>query len=250
MRRRLIALSVLACACARPTAPAATAAPPALSLEPLVPGVWRHVSWEVVPGWGLFSSNGLVVAVDGGAALVDTAWGAASTRALLDTIEADLERRVLAAVVTHAHDDRLGGGAVLGDRGVPVHAGVRTRADAPARGLSVPPGATLADDDAVEVGGVRLETFFPGAGHTRDNVVVHLPGAGVVFGGCLVRDADAEGLGNLADADLGAWAASVDAVARRFPEASVVVPGHGAPGGRALLDHTIALATAASSPAP
>lgn len=50
------------------------------------------------------------------------------------------------------------------------------------------------------------------------------------------------------------WPHAAEAVAARFPEAQIVVPSHGAPGGRALLTHTAALARAAAlqegEPAP
>ena len=37
------------------------------------------------------------------------------------------------------------------------------------------------------------------------------------------------------------WAASVAKVSARYPEARLIVPGHGQPGGRELLDNTLAL---------
>ena len=38
------------------------------------------------------------------------------------------------------------------------------------------------------------------------------------------------------------WGAAVRAVQRRYPEARVVAPSHGDPGGVALLSHTVELA--------
>ena len=95
-----------------------------------------------------------------------------------------------------------------------------------------------------------IEVFYPGAGHTPDNVVVAVPRAGILFGGCLIRPAGAQNLGNTTDADVAAWADSVRAAAARYPAARLVVPSHGVPGGRGLLDHTIALADAARAGAP
>ncbi len=52
--------------------------------------------------------------------------------------------------------------------------------------------------------------------------------------------------GNLADADLVAWPQAIRRVIERFPDATTVVPGHGAPGGFELLTHTRDLVDGAS----
>jgi metallo-beta-lactamase class B len=84
-------------------------------------------------------------------------------------------------------------------------------------------------------GGEAIQIFHPGPGHSPDNLVVYFPSRRLLFGGDLVRAADA-GVGYRGDADLARWPAAVDAVAA-FP-ADVVVPGHGAAGGPELLRHT------------
>jgi glyoxylase-like metal-dependent hydrolase (beta-lactamase superfamily II) len=102
------------------------------------------------------------------------------------------------------------------------------------------------------VGGVDrvgpLEVFYPGPAHSRDNVVVWLPGQRVLFGTCAVRAAGTTALGNVADADVAEWPASIRRVLERYPQAEVVVPGHGEVGGVELLRHTITLAEQAARP--
>ena len=88
--------------------------------------------------------------------------------------------------------------------------------------------------------------FYPGAGHTLDNVVVWLPKANILFGGCFIRSLDSKSLGYTGEADIGQWPSSVDALLAKYPDAKLVVPGHGAIGDLALLRHTKALALAAS----
>ena len=45
--------------------------------------------------------------------------------------------------------------------------------------------------------------------------------------------------GNVADADLAEWPTSVERIKEKhYPEAEVVIPGHGLPGGLNLLQHT------------
>lgn len=58
-------------------------------------------------------TSGLLVEARGGLVLVDTAWNDAQTAALLDLAERTLGRRVSAAVLTHVHDDKMGGARAL-----------------------------------------------------------------------------------------------------------------------------------------
>jgi len=86
-----------------------------------------------------------------------------------------------------------------------------------------------------------VEVFFPGAGHTQDNLVVWVPQHRTLFGGCIVKNAHDRTLGNTADADLREWPASLRRLQTRYGQASLVVPGHGEPGGPELLQHTLDL---------
>jgi hypothetical protein len=74
---------------------------------------------------------------------------------------------------------------------------------------------------------------------------VWLPAHRLLFGGCMVRAADASALGNLADADVAGWRHAIDTVSAAFGSAAIVVPGHGTPGGAELLAHTRELVDAA-----
>ena len=92
-----------------------------------------------------------------------------------------------------------------------------------------------------------LTVFYPGAGHTDDNIVVNIEGAGILFGRCLIRPGNSDNLGNTADGNVQHWATATEALAARFPDPKIVVPSHGPPAGRELFTHTIALAKAASA---
>ena len=213
-----------------------------VQLRPLGPGVWLHTSVYRYPDGTRLPSNGLVVADGDGVLLVDTAWGEQLTGQLLDRIAREIGRPVHRAVVTHAHGDRLAGADLLRARGVPVWALPATQRRAVAAGMPVPSdtlGGLAAPGGARAWGAVEL--FYPGPGHAPDNLMVWVPGARVLFGGCAVRGAAATTLGNTAAADLAGWRAALRRVAERYPAAAVVVPGHAAPGGRDLLAHSATL---------
>lgn len=213
-----------------------------VDLDSLRPGVWVHTSYYTYPNGSRFSSNGLVVREGDGLTLIDTAWGERLTVELLGLIERDLRLPIRRAIVTHAHGDRTAGADVLRDRGIPVLAHPRTIELALESGLA-PPSDSLSGistpGSAVTLG--SIEIFYPGPGHAPENVMVWVPGAKVLFGGCAVRPADATTLGNTAHANRTEWPVAIERARKRYAEAEVVVPGHGAAGGPDLLRHTLAL---------
>lgn len=208
----------------------------------LAPGVWRHVSWSTFDGKRV-PSNGLVLRDGDEIVLIDTAWGEEPTAALLDWVERELGAPVTRALATHSHEDRVGAPRTLAARGIPLLVHPKTAALAARRGVATTrPIEALATADAATLGGV--EVFYPGPGHAPDNVVVWIPRARLLFGGCAVKSADAAELGNVADADVARWPDAIRAVQRRYPAPAVVVPGHGDPGDAALLAHTLDLLAA------
>jgi metallo-beta-lactamase class B len=58
------------------------------------------------------------------------------------------------------------------------------------------------------------------------------------------------GKGNLEDANVAVWSETVGKLKRTYPEAKIVIPGHGKTGGTELFDYTIKLFLAAPNKAP
>lgn len=245
----LVTLFLVGCQSTHPAAtPSDGAASPLATLAPLRDGVWLHTTEREVRGFGRVVSNGLVVVDGADALLVNTGWGPdadASTDAILGDVTVRTGARVRRAVVSHHHDDSVGGVGALRRAGIPMIGTTRIAElmDAAGRGR---PDSVLAGEAGtawtVRYGDREAEVFFPGAGHTADNVVVYVPEARVLFGGCLIRPGEDDTLGNTADASVDEWAESVARVRERYRgRVDIVVPTHGAPAGPELLDHTIRL---------
>jgi len=206
-----------------------------LEVRPLRPGYWLHVSTrEGVP------ANGLIVRTKMGLLLVDTGWTSDQTRRLLAWAEASLHAPLVKVIVTHSHADRAGGLAALQKRRIRAQAVDLTRARLPAE--------TRRNTDElfraasrVHLDALGFEAFYPGPGHTNDNIVVWFPKERILFGGCLVKAEAASNLGSVAEADMASWPLAVKAVAERYPEAALVVPGHGEVGGLSALARTLEL---------
>jgi peptidoglycan/xylan/chitin deacetylase (PgdA/CDA1 family) len=220
-----------------PNEPATT-----VSLSRISDTLWLHTSTRELEGVGSFPSHGLYVEHEDGGLLIDTAWGEAATVELLEQIEQQVGQRPRAAIVTDFHDDRAGGVAQLKAAGIEVWSspGIIDRLSA----ASMPAPAHAFEQETPwsgTRGGVEFFAWFPGAGHSPENLVVWLPDQRVLFGGCLLRPYESRGLGNLEDADLDAWGPTLRAVRERYGAAQMVVPSHGELGGPEIIDHSLAL---------
>jgi glyoxylase-like metal-dependent hydrolase (beta-lactamase superfamily II) len=86
-----------------------------------------------------------------------------------------------------------------------------------------PPERTFADTASAAVGGREVTLRYLGRGHTDHDIVLTVPGAGVLFAGDLFENGAVPFYGDGYPLDWPATAASVTAMVG----ASVVVPGHG-----------------------
>ncbi|MCG6924006.1 MAG: subclass B1 metallo-beta-lactamase [Acidobacteria bacterium] len=211
-----------------------------LEVERLAEGVWLHTSYEVIEGFGRTPANGLVVVSDGEAAFVDTPWTDDQTRVLAAWVQKRLGARLTTVVPTHSHRDCMGGLETAHDLGARSYSSGRTAEIAKRNGLPVPQESFDSERD-IPLGSRVLEARYVGPGHTVDTIVVWLPDVRILFGGDLVRSAAGRSLGYTREADLDGWPASVEALQREYGEATLIVPGHGRPGGGELLTHTLEL---------
>lgn len=218
-----------------------------VSFTKLRPGVWQHTTYLDLMGFGPVPSNGLLVVDGDSTLLVDTAWTEYQTAQILRWAEQVLGKPVRAAVVTHAHQDKMGGIAALDAAGIPSWANPLSNQLAPQNGLLPATNALAFDAKGWATGAgaaalAPLKVYFPGGAHTRDNITVGLPDIGLAFGGCMIKGSDAPTLGNLADADAAAYAQSVRNFAAAFPDASLIAMSHSPPEGRKAIARSLELA--------
>ncbi|MCB0641564.1 MAG: subclass B1 metallo-beta-lactamase [Phaeodactylibacter sp.] len=217
-----------------------------LRIEQLSEHVFVHVSYLETQTFGKVGCNGMIYLVDGEAMVFDTPVDDEASIELLDWLEQDRQATVKGVIVHHFHVDCLGGLTPFHERGIPSHAFQLTHDLADATGVQPLPQQVQGETASFELGGLPVECRFFGEGHTRDNIVSYLPEEKVLFGGCLIKSLGA-GPGNLSDANVNAWSATVQQIKNTYPQVYGVVPGHGQAGGRRLLDYTIKLFAAGGS---
>lgn len=210
-----------------------------LKITPIAKDVYVYTTYMPIDDKP-FPANGLYVVGDEGVVLIDTPWDTTQCMPLLDSIQARHAMPVRWSISTHSHADRTGSIDVLKREGVATFSSTQTQAICREKGEFVAAFGFISDT-VFQFGNLRLETFYPGAGHAPDNLVVWLPQSGVLHGGCFVKSVESGGLGNVADADIAHWPLAIKAVQARFPKPQFVIPGHQAWGDPRALKHTLKL---------
>ena len=180
-----------------------------------------YVDYEGTP----FPSNSMYAVTPEGVVMFDTPWDTLQVMPLLDSIKARHGKDVIMCIATHFHDDRTAGFDIL------KRLGVRTYSTRHTYELCKETNRPLAEyiieaDTLFNIGGMEFETYFPGAGHAPDNIVIWLPGQHILYGGCFVKSTDSQGLGNLSHADTKSWEEAVQKVMEKYPDAEYIIPGH------------------------
>lgn len=216
---------------------------PPLNVTPLNAQVYVHTTYGVYQNTSV-PSNGLIINTTDGVVLVDTGWDSDgdtdNTRQLLRWVADSLRQPVRLCIVTHAHEDRVGGISELRKAGIRVISTPLTAQKSVKLGYEAPDGI-LPSDTTFTVGQEQIRCYFPGEGHTSDNIVVWLPNQQILHGGCFVKSVAAFGMGNIADANLNEWARSIQNVMSQFSTAKIVVPGHETWSNTQALEHTLRL---------
>jgi glyoxylase-like metal-dependent hydrolase (beta-lactamase superfamily II) len=171
-----------------------------------------------------------IVAGSRGLLVIDTLWSEEAARELA----ARLPGEVVAVVNTHDHWDHVLGNAVFE---TPIHAheyAARQIAVLEPQTLEHPndsrivvPDRTFSSVTSIDLGDRLVELLHPGRGHTAGDIVVRVADADVMFAGDLVEQGAPPAYGE--DCYPFEWPATLDLLADLIADATVVVPGHGAP---------------------
>ena len=212
-----------------------------LSVIKLKHNLYQHIS-ELEYQSNTVKCNGLIYISGNEAIICDTPTNdeyAAQLLAWFETAHPGVT--IKAVIVNHFHEDCLGGLKEFHKAGI-ISYGHKLGPDLmKMKGDTNEVPKNLFDKELVlKVGESKVHIFYPGEAHTRDNIITWIPDENTIFGGCMIKAIDAA-KGNLADANVKAWPATIKNVKDTFPGATLVIPGHGDAGGQELLDYTIKL---------
>lgn len=199
-------------------------------LEHIQDSIFMHTSNHEADGFGDVQSNGLIIVKNGEAIIVDTPMDIDKTKVLVEYIEMKWNVKVTKHIPGHYHPDCTGGLKYLLDHGVESIANKKTVKLCKENDFPIPT-KSFKDSTTINFNGLKLKLWFPGAGRTKDNIVVWIPNAKLLFGGCLIKSLEAKDLGFTGDAVLKDWDITVEKVKENYPGLQKVIPGHGKNGG-------------------
>lgn len=203
--------------------------------------IYQHISFMQTNDFGKVDCNGMI-AVNGNEAVVfDSPVNDESAEELIIFLTKQRSYRIKAVIPTHFHEDCVGGLEAFNKHHIPAYASNATLLllKNKERQFSVPiQGFT--DSLSFSIGNKKVYAKYFGEGHTKDNIIGWFPYDNAVFGGCLVKETGA-GKGYLGDANTAAWPQTIGRLKKAYPQARIVIPGHGKSGGIELLDYTMQL---------
>ncbi len=246
MRLNILLLFVISISCSGCTTEESTAfkatevhRSDALIITQVSANTFIHTSYHQTEDFGNVPCNGLLVRNADEVIIFDTPTTDSSATELIHWLQDSLRCSIKAVVPTHFHTDCLGGLQAFHAMNIPSYANVKTVELARTHGEPVPQNSFI-DSLVLDVGSGTVIVRYFGEGHTPDNVVGYFPSEDVLFGGCLIKELNAS-KGYLGDANVAEWSSTVERVRTAYPNARVIVPGHGEHGDQALLDYTIGL---------
>jgi metallo-beta-lactamase class B len=187
-----------------------------------------------------FPSNGMYVVTKDGVIMFDTPWDFTQVIPLVDSIYNRHRKHVVACIATHFHDDRTAGLDIMRRQGAKTYSSTKTL-ELCKRHNEKQAQYTFLNDTTFTFGQYTFKTFYPGPGHTEDNIVIWCPQEKVLYGGCFVKSTENTSLGYIIDANLPAWKTSVKRTIKKFKHPACVIPGHFGWQSTEALQHTLEL---------
>jgi len=186
-------------------------------------------------------ANGMYLLTNEGVVLFDTPWDTTQFQPLLDQIKLKHNKNVVFCIATHFHNDRTEGLEYYKRKGI------RTYTTKLTDKLSKKNGRKRAEfliekDTVFHFGSYSFETYYPGHGHTADNIIIWFEKEKILYGGCLIKGADAENLGYLGDASKTEYATTLEKVERKCPDPKFIIVSHSDWKNINSLKHSIELA--------
>jgi metallo-beta-lactamase class B len=173
----------------------------------------------------LVPSNSMYMVTSKGVVLFDTPWDSTQFQPLLDSIKIRHNKNVVLCISTHFHEDRTAGLEFYRSKGIKTYTTKQT--DELSKLRNEKRAEFLIYKDSIfTVGQHKFQTYYGGQGHSPDNIVIWFDNEKILYGGCLVKSTEAEDLGNLSDANVKAWATTIENIQQKFISPYYIIPGH------------------------
>lgn len=216
-----------------------------IKLHQVDSNIYIYTSYGDVGNYKNIDANAAIVISGDEAILFDTPWDTRQAEQLLKFIREDLKKEVKLSIITHAHVDRIGSIEMMFANSIPTLSYYLTAEQAPKHGHPTPALQFYGPDTTIQCGNLDIVAYYPGAGHTVDNIVLYVPAKGLLYGGCFIKSGKSGSIGNIKDADVAEWPESIARMQERFEPGRIkmVIPGHGSWESDKAIENTLMLLT-------
>jgi len=170
-------------------------------------------------------ANGMYLVTDKGVVMFDTPWDTTQFQPLLDSIQAKHQQPVVMCFATHWHSDKTAGLEYYWQQGIKTYTTTLTD-ELSKKNNKKRAEFLMANDTVFQFGPYSFETYYPGQAHTEDNIIIWFKKEKILYGGCLIKGADAEDLGFLGDGNTVTYAATLKNVQKKCPDPKYIIVAH------------------------
>jgi len=213
--------------------------PNTLKIEQVTGDFYVYTTYKNLNGYP-FPSNSAYIVTDDGIVMFDTPWDTTQCQPLLDSIYNKHHKKVIMCIVTHFHDDRTAGLYYFKSKGIKTLSSKQTYVLGKSRNEKTAEHYFIGDT-VLKIGQYTFNTYYAGKGHSDDNIVIWCSKSNFLYGGCLVKSTESEGLGNIADANIKEWKKTIRTLIKKYPNAIYIIPGHFDWHDNSSLHHTLKL---------
>ena len=186
-------------------------------------------------------AHGMYVVTTDGVVMFDTPWDTTQFQPLLDSIQTRHHKNVIMCFATHWHSDKTAGLEYYRQHGIKTYTTALT--DELSKKNDMKRAEFLMTRDTTfRVGQYTFETYYPGPGHTTDNIVIWFEKEKILYGGCLIKGASDKTLGYLGDANTAAYATTLQNVQQKCQNPQHIIVAHSDWTNLNSLKHSIKLA--------
>jgi metallo-beta-lactamase class B len=211
-----------------------------LKITPLTGDFYVYTTYNTYEG-SRVPANGMYLVTDLGVVLFDTPWDTTQFQPLLDSIQLKHNKKVTLCIATHWHSDKTAGLEYYRQQGIRTYT---TKLTDELSHINNKPRAEflMSRDTVFQAGQYRFATYYPGEGHTSDNIVIWFSQEKILYGGCLIKGVSDENLGYLGDANPTAYASTLKNVRKRCRKPKSIIIAHNDWNNLNSLKHSIKMA--------
>ena len=170
-------------------------------------------------------ANGMYVVTNTGVVMFDTPWDVTQFQPLLDSIKLKHNKDVTICIATHWHSDRTDGLEYYKQKGIKTYT-TKLTDDLSKKNNKKRAEYLIEKDTIFNIRQYSFETYYPGQGHTEDNIVLWFNKEKVLYGGCLIKGAEAENLGYLGDGNVFEYETTLKNIQKKYPDPKFIIVSH------------------------